>query len=381
MMGNRTRQKHRRMASKLMLSLGVVSLLFSALLLYQAYFVTERHFRSTVERQAAMALKFDLAIRTYVGQQIRPLMYELMGRDEFVTHAMSTSYVARRIFEDVRSEFPDYIIKFSSDNPRNPANQAGPEELRIIEWFNRNPGRRRWSGPITIDGRQYMANHFSDAVGEAGTATVTPIRIRRRDEIGLLADSFNRLSERLQVSYDQLEQKVHERTRALESANVALTQEIAERRRAEEALRLTQFAVEHSSDAAFRIEPDGRLRYVNEAACDLLGYPREELLRMAVHDIDTSFPRATWTESWAVIRSKGSVLMESDHWTRNGDLHPVEIRANYLEFGGNAYICAFVRDIAPRKSAETERQRLEDRLQRARKMEALGTLAGGVATT
>lgn len=66
-----------------------------------------------------------LAIRSkYVADNIRPLMYKMVGEDDFVPETMSTSYVARTIFEDVRNEFPDYIIKFSSDNPRNPANQA-----------------------------------------------------------------------------------------------------------------------------------------------------------------------------------------------------------------------------------------------------------------
>ena len=103
-----------------------------------------------------MALHFDLSIRKYAAQNIRPLMYELLGQDEFIPAAMSTSYIARSIFEDVRKAFPDYILKFSSDNPRNPANQAGPEELEIIKRFNENPELQRWEGVIRINGKRYM---------------------------------------------------------------------------------------------------------------------------------------------------------------------------------------------------------------------------------
>jgi PAS domain S-box-containing protein len=70
---------------------------------------------------------------------------------------MSTSFVARNIFEKVRTNFPDYIIKFSSGNPRNPVNQAGPEELDMIKYFNENPLDKIWTGEINMGGRRYIA--------------------------------------------------------------------------------------------------------------------------------------------------------------------------------------------------------------------------------
>ena len=147
----------KRIASKLTLSIGIVTLIFTVFLLYQTYSLTNRRIREMVEQQTSMALQFDLAIRKYVGHEIRPLMYRLLGENEFIPEAMSTSYVARSIFEDVRGAFPAYILKFSSDNPRNPLNQAGPEELNVIEYLNKNPHLEKWEGEITIDGKHYMA--------------------------------------------------------------------------------------------------------------------------------------------------------------------------------------------------------------------------------
>ena len=68
-------------------------------------------------------------------------MEKRVPKDEFVVEAMSTSYVARQVFEKVRKKFPDYVIKFSSDNPRNPVNKAGPEEARVLQYFRDNPRR------------------------------------------------------------------------------------------------------------------------------------------------------------------------------------------------------------------------------------------------
>jgi PAS domain S-box-containing protein len=153
-------------------------------------------------------------------------------------------------------------------------------------------------------------------------------------------------------------------------ANVLAT--AIERKRAEEALRFTQFAIDHSSDAAFWMESDARFIYVNDAACRSLGYTRDELLSMTVHDIDPDFPPEVWSETWRRVREGIPLTLESHHRTKDGRVFPVEISTNYLEFNGQEYNCAFARDI-------TERKRLEEQLLQAQKMQAIGTLAGGIA--
>ena len=131
--------------------------IFASILIYRTYTVTSQHVFHVVSQQADMALQFDLSIREYVGNEIRPIMYEFVGDDEFIPETMSTSFVARSIFEETRKYFPDFILKFSSDNPRNPKNQAGPEELQVIKYFNNHPDKTTWEGNITIKGVSYFA--------------------------------------------------------------------------------------------------------------------------------------------------------------------------------------------------------------------------------
>lgn len=157
----------RNIAVKLLISLGIATIFFSIFLLYQTYSLTNRRVREVIKQQASMALKFDLAIREYIAKNVRSVMYELLGPDAFMPETMSTSYVARSIFEDVRNEFPDYIIKFASDNPRNPANQAGPEELKVIEYLNNNPQSQRWEGAISITGKPYFAKFSAMRMDES----------------------------------------------------------------------------------------------------------------------------------------------------------------------------------------------------------------------
>jgi PAS domain-containing protein len=147
----------RSIGGKLFTIIGIIILIFSSFLLYRTYTLSKSHVDSVVETQAAIALQFDLSIRKYVADKIRPIMYDFVGEQNFIPEAMSTSFVARSIFEDVRTRFPDYVLKFSSDDPRNPANLAGPEELKIIRYFNSHPEVKTWSGNIMIDDREYFA--------------------------------------------------------------------------------------------------------------------------------------------------------------------------------------------------------------------------------
>ncbi|MDH5298491.1 MAG: DUF3365 domain-containing protein [Desulfobulbaceae bacterium] len=139
--------------------IGIVIALFSGFFLYRTYSVAHRHVTGLVGQQADLALKFDIAIRKYVADKVRPVMYQLVGEEEFIPETMSTSFVARAIFDEVSKEFPDFILKFSSENPRNPANKAGAEEIKIIDYFKANPGAKEWQGEFAIGGRQYLA-HF-----------------------------------------------------------------------------------------------------------------------------------------------------------------------------------------------------------------------------
>ncbi|MGZ8430218.1 MAG: PAS domain-containing hybrid sensor histidine kinase/response regulator [Candidatus Deferrimicrobiaceae bacterium] len=155
--------------------------------------------------------------------------------------------------------------------------------------------------------------------------------------------------------------------------------DITDRKRSETALRLTQFSVDRGSDAAYWMGADGRLLYVNDKACEALGYSREELLSMKIQEINPDFPSERWPSHWEELRQRQTYSVESKHRTKDGRLIPVEVTANYIEFDGKEYNCASARDITYRKRAEEESRLLQSQLIQAQKMEALGLLAGGIA--
>ena len=144
--------------------------------------------------------------------------------------------------------------------------------------------------------------------------------------------------------------------------SMALVRDITERKRTEEERAraaeqqaILEFALNRVHEAAFLVDKDSRILYVNHEAARSLGYSRKELLDICVADIDPDFPPARWPSYWREVTKEGSLTFESRHRTKDGRIFPVEIRSNYFEFGGRAYNIAFARDITGRKQQEQER--------------------------
>ncbi|MCK4758312.1 MAG: PAS domain S-box protein, partial [Thermoplasmata archaeon] len=128
--------------------------------------------------------------------------------------------------------------------------------------------------------------------------------------------------------------------------------DITERKRAEEAPLLTQFTIDRSSESAFWMDNNANFFYVNESACESLGYSRAELLNMTVHDIDPNFGPDIWPQHWEEIKEKNSFTLESIHKRKDGSTFPVEITMNYIRYKDKEYNCAIVRDITERIKSE-----------------------------
>lgn len=145
---------------------------------------------------------------------------------------------------------------------------------------------------------------------------------------------------------------------------VGTVQDITERHRAEEALQLTRYSVDNVADAVYWINKDAQFIDVNETACHILGYTREEMLTMSVGDIDPNFAADQWVPNWEITKNSSRRMLVTRHQTKNGELIPVEVIAQILEFNGQELNCAVVRNISERQAAEARLRESEERLQR-----------------
>ena len=140
--------------------------------------------------------------------------------------------------------------------------------------------------------------------------------------------------------------------------HLAVLYDITDRRRLEEGIRFQQFGLDHAGEEILWIGSDGRILDANETACQKLGYSKEELCRLTVGDIDPSFPfEQGWGVHWQELKRNKVVRVESQQQRRDGTIFPIEVVANYFEYGGKEYNCALVRDISELRISE-ERNRV-----------------------
>ena len=172
----------------------------------------------------------------------------------------------------------------------------------------------------------------------------------------------------LKIARDNLEELVQIRTHELQ-------EEIEQRKKIEKTLRLTQFSLDRARDAVFFLNENAQFFYVNEAACQTLGYSKEELLEMTIHQIDRNLSPEVWNSYWQEIKQKQFFSLESIHQTKEGIDVPVEVNLNYLEFDDQEYNCAIARDVSERKRIEIQLRDANQELQRLASIDSLTQLA------
>ncbi len=132
--------------------------------------------------------------------------------------------------------------------------------------------------------------------------------------------------------------------------NMAIARNITERKAAEKELLLTSKALNNTNEATYIIK-DARFVQVNDGACRMLGYSREEFAAMSVYDIDDDATREIIGNLEETIATDGTIRFERRHTTKDGRTLDVEIVANFFESDGESYSFSAVRDITEQKKA------------------------------
>jgi PAS domain S-box-containing protein len=149
---------------------------------------------------------------------------------------------------------------------------------------------------------------------------------------------------------------------------IAILRDISERKRAEDALRESEERFRkifnNTKDAIFIVNPDGSFADINEAACAMLGYTKEELLGKTVNDIVSPRQAEKLPKSFIIKMAEEGLYFESENIRKDGTRIAVEAGNSMVEIGGEKKILAIFRDITERKKAEKELQDYRNHLER-----------------
>ena len=171
------------------------------------------------------------------------------------------------------------------------------------------------------------------------------------DEIGSLIDGFNDMTTKIDTRTEEL-------------------------RISEEKYRSL---FEDSKDAIYITEEE-KFVDVNLAMQNLLGYTRQELMKMNIGELYVNINDRIKIQQ--EIEERGSLKGFEVIWQKkDGTKIDILITATPRKTD-NVTIVGYqgiIQDITPMKKAEEERSKLQVKLERAERMEALGILAGGVA--
>lgn len=137
--------------------------------------------------------------------------------------------------------------------------------------------------------------------------------------------------------------------------------------------------LEQASIGIHLVDGNGKVVWANNTELDMMGYTSEEYLGHHISEfhaepdvINDILQRLSSNET---LKNYPAKLI-----SRNGETKYVSINSNvYRENGEIVHTRCFTQDVTEKVLAERERQKLEEKLLQAQKLESLGTLAGGVA--
>jgi len=130
----------------------------------------------------------------------------------------------------------------------------------------------------------------------------------------------------------------------------AVVRDITQRRQAEEK---SKTIIQTAMDGFWLVDSRGQFLDVNESYCRLIGYSREELLKLSVYDVEASEKPEDTTKHMRRVIEVGSDRFETRHRCKDGRILDIEVSVNYMSVGGGQ-LAVFLRDITERKKAEDE---------------------------
>ena len=135
------------------------------------------------------------------------------------------------------------------------------------------------------------------------------------------------------------------------------------------------------TEAVYIQDEYGRFLDVNHAVEVFYGYPHDYFIGKSPEFLSAPGKNDISHVIVCLKKAYGGEPQQFEFWAmrKNGTIFPKEVTVAPCMYFGKKAVIAVARDITERKNAEEEQKKLQNQLQQAMKMEALGRLAGGIA--
>ena len=300
---------------------------------------------------------------------------------------------------------PMEMVRF----PQSPKYIAQPHEIGVV--------LTHWLGPDPQQWPPLMRNQLGDR-----DISIVPLGLGLQGEIGVIVAGSERAdfphqTERLILSVaanqasiglqearlrseqkrgaSELDRRVAQRTTELAAANEALRKEIADRKHAEEDLRISEekdrVIVEAANDAVITMDEKGAILLANPATRRIFGYDPVEIVGKPMTMLMPEMMRTLHENGFRRYLATGKRHLnwqgvEVTAQRKDGQEFPVEVSFGELTSDGHKVFTGFIRDISERKQAEDQLRASERNLQttqaelaRVSRLTTMGELAASIA--
>jgi PAS domain S-box-containing protein len=155
-------------------------------------------------------------------------------------------------------------------------------------------------------------------------------------------------------------------------------EDITERKKSEELLveseQRYRSLFEESNDAIFLIDlTNGSYKDCNRLAEKLTGYTHEEILTMRIGSLLPPQRKSEAASNVEFILSHNVLRNETEIFTKDGEIVPVEFNSSKVEINQKQYILSMLHDISDRKAAEESLKQSEEALKKAQEIAHIGS--------
>lgn len=141
-----------------------------------------------------------------------------------------------------------------------------------------------------------------------------------------------------------------------------ITERVKYKQKLEKNETLYRVLMEHSPDGIKLLNREGKILNANQAACDMIGYTKDELIGLSIPDIDPDWDKERFMKFWDDKISLDNAQVYTYHRHKSGALIPIEVRVIRFEMNGEEFLYGISRDLTDLRKLESQYRMLEENI-------------------